>query len=140
MQPSSPSHYEVLGLPLSSTMAEIRRRYHELSLVHHPDKQPNTEDTKNSNWLMISEAYTTLSDPESRSKYDALLQSETVTRRPIADRVTTEEMDEAEAGWTWGCRCGGVFLVPYDTGLARTVLAPCNNCSFVLQATVTDSV
>ncbi len=65
------NHYEVLGLPMSATPEQIRKRYRELVRRYHPDVNP-APDAKEQ-FLRIQEAYQVLSDPERRRHYDALL-------------------------------------------------------------------
>ncbi|WP_433514385.1 DnaJ C-terminal domain-containing protein [Nonomuraea sp. CA-143628] len=61
--------YEVLGVGRSADQDEIQRAYRKLVRKYHPDvnKDPGAEDT----FKEISEAYSVLSDPEMRRKYDA---------------------------------------------------------------------
>src|SRR3984893_1531875 len=63
-------YYEVLGVPRTATAEEIKRAYRQLARKHHPDLQPAAERFKE-----INEAYEVLSDPDKRSKYDALGQN-----------------------------------------------------------------
>ncbi|MBT2231873.1 DnaJ C-terminal domain-containing protein [Nonomuraea sp. NEAU-A123] len=61
--------YEVLGVGRNADQDEIQRAYRKLVRKYHPDvnKDPGAEDT----FKEISEAYSVLSDPEMRRKYDA---------------------------------------------------------------------
>lgn len=63
-------HYEVLGIPIDANDGLIRKSYHKLALVHHPDKGGSTDDFR-----LIQEAYETLSDPAERRWYDDHRQS-----------------------------------------------------------------
>lgn len=62
------SLYETLGVPSTATEKEIKRAYRALALKYHPDvnKQPGAQEK----FLEIKNAYQTLVDSESRSKYD----------------------------------------------------------------------
>ena len=61
--------YEILGLQSNASLDEIKKSYRKLSMKYHPDKnQGNEEATKK--FQDISNAYTILSDAESKSKYD----------------------------------------------------------------------
>lgn len=62
------SFYEVLGVPVTATSAEIRQAYISQSLKFHPDRNFNVEAKKQ--FQQIAEAYFTLSDPERRNAYD----------------------------------------------------------------------
>ena len=66
-------YYEVLGVPRKATAQEIKRAYRQLARKHHPDLQPAAERAKaGERFKEINEAYEVLSDPEKRTKYDAL--------------------------------------------------------------------
>ncbi|MEV0615697.1 DnaJ C-terminal domain-containing protein [Nonomuraea sp. NPDC050404] len=61
--------YEVLGVDRNADADEIQRAYRKLVRAYHPDvnKDPGAEDR----FKEISEAYSVLSDPETRRRYDA---------------------------------------------------------------------
>ncbi|WP_084965489.1 DnaJ C-terminal domain-containing protein [Thermoactinospora rubra] len=61
--------YEVLGVSRNADADEIQRAYRKLVRAYHPDvnKDPVAEDR----FKEISEAYSVLSDPETRRRYDA---------------------------------------------------------------------
>ncbi|MEO3875564.1 DnaJ C-terminal domain-containing protein [Nonomuraea sp. B12E4] len=61
--------YEVLGVGRNAGADEIQRAYRKLVRAYHPDvnKDPGAEDR----FKEIAEAYSVLSDPEARRRYDA---------------------------------------------------------------------
>lgn len=63
--------YEVLQVDKSATPLDIKRSYKKLSLKYHPDKirQHNT-DVDEKHFPQIQFAYSILSDPAKRSRYD----------------------------------------------------------------------
>jgi curved DNA-binding protein len=66
-------YYEVLGVPRTATADEIKRAYRKLARKHHPDLAPAHDRAKaTETFKEINEANEVLSDPEKRSKYDAL--------------------------------------------------------------------
>ncbi|MYT20559.1 DnaJ domain-containing protein [Streptomyces sp. SID7760] len=60
--------YEVLGVPRTADRDEIQRAYRALARRYHPDvnKDPQAEDR----FKEVNEAFSVLSDPEQRARYD----------------------------------------------------------------------
>ena len=69
-----PDPYEVLGLVQADapSASDVRKAYHRLARVHHPDKArtPEEKDAAETRFKEIGAAYEILSDPEKRDKYD----------------------------------------------------------------------
>ncbi len=63
------SFYSKLDIVPSSSKAEIKKAYRTLSMKYHPDKNNNTDESKQK-FQEINEAYETLSDDEKRKQYD----------------------------------------------------------------------
>lgn len=70
----SKDFYEILGVPKTASVEDIKKAYKKLAIKHHPDKQSDADESqKKANediFKQISEAYSVLSDPEKRSQYD----------------------------------------------------------------------
>lgn len=64
--------YQVLGVSPESSTAEIKGAFRRLAQEHHPDKHGNSP-AATSIFKTIHNAYTVLSDPDSRRLYDGLL-------------------------------------------------------------------
>ncbi|KAG7366671.1 chaperone protein DnaJ [Nitzschia inconspicua] len=64
--------YEILEISPESSTAEIRKKYRQLALLHHPDRQSNDEDRERCHniFARLSAAYEILSDEENRARYD----------------------------------------------------------------------
>lgn len=68
-----PDPYEVLGLSRSDepSPGDIRKAYHKLARMHHPDKAPaDMKDEADARFKEIGAAYALLSDPKTRERYD----------------------------------------------------------------------
>ncbi|CAL1412371.1 unnamed protein product [Linum trigynum] len=73
---STESFYDLLGIPVSGTLPEIKQAYRQLTRKYHPDvSPPEKAEEYTRRFLEVQEAYETLSDPESRAQYDRELAS-----------------------------------------------------------------
>lgn len=64
------NYYEILGISKTASLDEIKKAYRKLAMKWHPDKNLNNKDEAEAKFKVISEAYSVLSDNESREKYD----------------------------------------------------------------------
>ena len=67
-----PDHYRVLGVSPRADLKALKASYRKLSRVYHPDRQEGSA-TATSRFQLISAAYTTLTEPAERERYDRLL-------------------------------------------------------------------
>ena len=67
----SKSLYDLLGVPHTSTIAELKKAYRRLCLWCHPDKSPHPRAADA--FLLVCSAFELLSDPTRRKAYDASL-------------------------------------------------------------------
>ncbi|EDR22292.1 chaperone protein DNAj, putative [Entamoeba dispar SAW760] len=58
-------YYKILGVSPSSSLQQIKRRYHLLAKQYHPDRNPNSTE-----FNAIAEAYSVLEDPHKRILYN----------------------------------------------------------------------
>jgi DnaJ-domain-containing protein 1 len=66
------NYYDILKVPRGATGAAVKKAYHRLARVHHPDKNPgDLEATQR--FQAIRDAYETLSDEELRAFYNMKL-------------------------------------------------------------------
>jgi molecular chaperone DnaJ len=63
--------YQVLGVPDSASQGDIKKAYRRLAKQYHPDANPNNAKAAE-RFKEISEAHSTLADPEKRKQYDQL--------------------------------------------------------------------
>lgn len=64
------NYYKILGVNKDTSYDEIKKKYKKLARKYHPDKNPNKDTSKK--FKEVTEAYKTLSDPHTRSKYDIM--------------------------------------------------------------------
>ncbi len=62
-------YYEELGVGRSASTEEIKSAYRKAALKHHPDKNPEDKSAEEK-FKAAAEAYSVLSDPEKRERYD----------------------------------------------------------------------
>ncbi|KAG0664231.1 hypothetical protein C6P46_001695 [Rhodotorula mucilaginosa] len=68
-RPLETDYYDLLGLPITCTSEEVKKAYRRLAIKYHPDKNPD-DPTAADKFKEIAVAYTTLSDPQLRHKYN----------------------------------------------------------------------
>ena len=62
--------YDVLGVPKTASLDEIKRAYRQLALKYHPDRNKSKEAEEK--FKTINEAYAVLSDEQKRRQYDTM--------------------------------------------------------------------
>ena len=63
------NYYQILGVDKRATESELRQAYRKLARQYHPDVNLGEKDSE-SKFKEINEAYSILSDPDKRVKYD----------------------------------------------------------------------
>ncbi len=79
------NYYAVLELAPTATNVEIKKAWHEQMQVWHPDRfthSPSLQRKAEARTQLINQAYQTLSDPDTRSRYDAITQNTPITTPP----------------------------------------------------------
>ena len=69
-------YYKILGIDEKAGEDEIKKAYRKMSMVHHPDKNGNTDESKQ-RFQELNNAYATLSDANKRRTYDMMRKSGT---------------------------------------------------------------
>ncbi|KAJ8634332.1 hypothetical protein MRB53_027668 [Persea americana] len=65
------SFYELLGISEKVGFSEIKQAYKQMARKYHPDVSPPDQMKENTKrFILVQEAYETLSDPRSRALYD----------------------------------------------------------------------
>ncbi|CAA2965052.1 Hypothetical predicted protein [Olea europaea subsp. europaea] len=63
--------YDVLGIEESGTISDIKKAYKQMARKYHPDVSPSDRVDENTRrFILVKEAYETLSDPNTRALYD----------------------------------------------------------------------
>ena len=62
-------YYEVLGLEKGASEGDIKKAFRKMAMKYHPDKNPGDKEAEEK-FKEINEAYSVLSDPDKKSKYD----------------------------------------------------------------------
>ncbi|TRY52579.1 DnaJ domain containing protein [Cryptosporidium tyzzeri] len=86
------NYYEVLGVTKKSSNLEIRKAFRKLSLVWHPDKNPDCEPCLEK-FRDISKAYEILGDNEKRQVYDTTQGGEIEIIPSAAVTLTSDNFD-----------------------------------------------
>jgi DnaJ-class molecular chaperone len=64
------NYYEILNVSTNASLSEIKRSFRGMALKHHPDKNKNSEESKQI-FMELVEAYEVLSDESARRNYDS---------------------------------------------------------------------
>lgn len=123
------TYYDVLGLPnRAGTLHDIKAAYHRALLAAHPDKVSGTTGAEVD---LIREAWTILSNEDTRKEYDAKLKSNkplvasglvnlvSVDGLIIKDSFVSVDLDDMSYSpetlkYSFPCRCGKSFTVAED--------------------------
>jgi curved DNA-binding protein len=92
--------YQILGVPRDASQQDIQRAYRKLARQYHPDV--NSDPAAAERFKDISEAYDVLSDPETRSRYDAFGPD----FRQVPDGMDPQTWRRAQAGQRAGAGAG----------------------------------
>ncbi|KAL1830368.1 hypothetical protein ACET3Z_000019 [Daucus carota] len=99
------SFYELLGISESGTLSEIKKAYKQLARKYHPDVSPaERAEEYTQRFILVQEAYETLSDPQSRALYDRDLSrgfhfAFSAARNRSGAAAAEEEMGEWKNRW-----------------------------------------
>ena len=113
-------YYKILEISENATPEEIKKAYRKAALKHHPDKNPNNREEAEIKFKEINEAYSVLSDPEKRRRYDA---GETNFTSPTGDyeynyeeemRNINEELERLREEQKILAREGAINIIEFE--------------------------
>ncbi|HVB75600.1 MAG TPA: DnaJ domain-containing protein [Ktedonobacteraceae bacterium] len=87
-------YYTILEVPPTATQVEIKRSYHRLARLHHPDLNKQALDI---HIKRLNEAYQVLGDPQKRAAYDA----QRIEAQRQAARYRQQKRASREPEMTW---------------------------------------
>jgi curved DNA-binding protein len=97
--------YQILGVSRDASQDEIQRAYRKLARTYHPDV--NADPAAEDRFKEISEAYDVLSDPQTRSRYDAFGRDFRQVPEGVDPETWRRSRARAEAGAGAGQGFGG---------------------------------
>jgi len=115
-------YYQILEVNPSATLNEIKQSFRTLALKYHPDKNKNSESSKEK-FMQIIEAYEVLSDQYARKRYDSInseKRSNQVGRErwvPSADFRKTYSYSEIKKQYTNDAIAGGKWDISERTSM-----------------------
>jgi curved DNA-binding protein CbpA len=83
------NYYQILGLNSNASLHEIKKKYHELAFLYHPD----TSSIENAHILFseLNEAYSVLSNEIKKKKYDYFLNYGSFQRQNKTEQKNSRE-------------------------------------------------
>jgi len=144
------NHYLTLGVSPRASVEEIRARFRQLALVHHPDQNGGSADSQ-AQFLLIHNAWRVLGDPAAKAEYDRYLVARAAPSRsvgkpqkpPVPPRTTAEEVRNSLNSLLWDIedliRIGGPLSFQKDllrilTFLDQWVLEPAGFVDYFMEA------
>lgn len=115
-------YYQILEVNPSATLNEIKQSFRTLALKYHPDKNKNSESSKEK-FMQIIEAYEILSDQYARKRYDSInseKRSNQLGRErwvPSADFRKTYSYSEIKKQYTNDAITGGMWDISERTSM-----------------------
>ncbi|KAL2094008.1 hypothetical protein ACEWY4_011320 [Coilia grayii] len=133
--------YSVLGGSPEDTLQELKQKYQKLVLLYHPDKQaqdlsPGDAHQHLQKFIEVDQAWKILSNEETKREYDLQLRARELKQSwPVDAQISLEDMDwdSDTQSYTYGCRCGGEFIVGKEELEEGEAIVCCDTCSLSVE-------
>ncbi|CAL8323455.1 unnamed protein product [Gadus morhua 'NCC'] len=113
--------YAVLGAEPSDSPQQLKDRYKQLALKHHPDRLrglcASAAEASLKRFLEAEQAWRILGNQEARSQYDLHRKDIDLQQAwPVDSMISQDDMifNPDDKSYTYACRCGGEFLLPEE--------------------------
>jgi diphthamide biosynthesis protein 4 len=126
--------YGILGCHKHATYTELKKKYQELALLNHPDKQKNT--SLSTVFMEIDKAWKILRDPEQRKLYDYQLAQLQLSGQPVIyASLPISELDwnKDSLNYSYLCRCGGLYIIEQSEIELEDRYINCDGCSLMIR-------
>nr|ALS04510.1 DnaJ-like protein subfamily C member 24 [Acartia pacifica] len=133
-------YYQVLNSRQSEDLSVIKRRYQDLLLKHHPDKNGGVESLL---FQQVREAWSHLSSPERRQQYDAqLYRAQLDQDSAVWCTLDLTQFRQSGGDYSFECKCSGVYEIDQEQlddlrkdGDSDCLIA-CDSCSLSVLVTL----
>jgi DnaJ-class molecular chaperone len=99
MSAQAATYYEILGVSRRARPDSLRLAYRRLAHRYHPDKMPGDPGAARV-MAAVNEAYTVLSDPQQRARYDDWIEQSRQSRRRAHESFVAR-LEDPGAAWPW---------------------------------------
>jgi len=87
--------YAILKLPPGSSIDDVRKQYHRLARIYHPDRNPNDQEWCEEQLIQLNDAYDRLSIPAKKAAIDRALAAGTEAK-PVEANEAPEKVKRPE--------------------------------------------
>ena len=101
-------YYEILGIDRNADAEAIKSAYRKLAKKYHPDLHPGDTDAEK-HFKEVNEAYSVLSDPDKKAKYDQFGKAAFDPTAGAGDGYSGGFTDFGDLGDIFGSIFGGAF-------------------------------
>lgn len=111
--------YEILGLPLGSSQSEVKRAYHQLSRILHPDKPTGDEKA----FMKLTKAYQALTDDEARKNWERYGNPDGPGAMSFGIALPAWIVEKENSIWVLGLYAL-IFMIALPTAVSKLTISP----------------